>query len=97
MQDREDLLTLVDEEGNEHLFTVIDLIKVEEKDYAILMPFEESEDLDGEGEEAIIFRVVQDEEGQALMAVEDEEEWQMVATAWEERLGECDEDMDIED
>ncbi len=98
MEDREDVLTLVDEEGNEHLFSVVDLIKVEEKDYAILLPVEESEEVDGEGDEAVIFRVVQDDEGQALLAVEDEDEWQTVAAAWESRMGENEEeDIDIED
>ncbi len=104
MQDKEDVLTLVDEEGNEHLFSVVDLIKVEEKDYAILLPVEESEEseedegFDGEGDEAIIFRVVQDDEGQALLAVEDEDEWQAVATAWESRAVEDEEDdMDLDD
>ena len=100
MEERNEILTLVDEEGKEHLFSVVDLIMVEEKEYAILMPFEapDAEETDGAADEAIIFRVVQDEEGQILMVVEDDEEWENVATAWEERANDLDEDeMDIED
>lgn len=97
MEEREDVLTLVDEDGIEHLFSVIDLITVENREYAILMPFQE-EDIDGESDEAIIFRVIQDEEGQALLAVENDEEWETVAAAWEDRMNEIDEDdNNIED
>ncbi len=97
-EEREDVLTLVDEDGNEHLFSVIDLITVENKEYVILLPFEEGEDIDGNADEAIIFRVIQDEEGQALLAVEDEKEWETVAIAWEDKMNEMDEeDNDIED
>ncbi|RQD77761.1 MAG: DUF1292 domain-containing protein [Candidatus Syntrophonatronum acetioxidans] len=88
MSEREDVLTLVDEEGNEHLFTVIDLLKVENREYAILLPLDQEEEEEAPGDEAIIFRVVEDDQGQALMAVEDEEEWEEVAAAWEERNSE---------
>ena len=100
MSEREDVLTLVDEEGNEHLFTVIDLLKLQDKEYAILLPLDQ-EDEGSTGDEAIIFRVVEDDQGQALMAVEDEEEWEQVAEAWEKRTnemeGNSESGTDIED
>ena len=42
---QEDIVTLVDEDGKEHEFTVVDIIEVDEKEYALLMPVE------GEGTE----------------------------------------------
>ncbi len=97
MEERNEVLTLVDEEGKEHLFSIVDLIVVEEKEYAILLPFEKAEETDGTADEAVIFRVLQDEQGQMLMVVEDDQEWENVATAWEERGGEADEDMHVEE
>ncbi len=97
MEERNEVLTLVDEEGKEHLFSIVDLIVVEEKEYAILLPFEKVEETDGTADEAVIFRVLQDEQGQMLMVVEDDQEWENVATAWEERNGESEEDMDVEE
>lgn len=90
VSEREDVLTLVDEEGNEHLFSVIDLLKLEEREYAILLPLEQEGE--SSGDEAIIFRVVEDEQGQALLAVEDEDEWEEVASAWEEKASEMEDD-----
>ncbi|UNC92588.1 DUF1292 domain-containing protein [Candidatus Contubernalis alkaliaceticus] len=98
MEERNEVLTLVDEEGKEHLFSIVDLIVVEEKEYAILLPFEKVEEPDGgAADEAVIFRVLQDEQGQVLMVVEDDQEWENVATAWEERGSDEEEDMDVEE
>lgn len=97
MSKQDEVLTLLDEEGKEHSFEVIDILQVNENDYAILLPLEEERELDSElGEdEAIIFRIVDEgEENQTLMAVEDEEEWELVALAWEEKMKEMDEDED---
>lgn len=75
------IITLLDEEGQEHNFELIDIIEVEENEYAILLPPEE------DAEEAIVLKRTQDEEGnEILMDIEDEEEWQKVAAAWEELM-----------
>jgi len=64
-------ISLVDEQGNEHEFNIVDVIEVAEQRYAILQPAEG-------GEEAVIFRVEDDE---TLTTVEDEEEFDRVAAA----------------
>ncbi len=89
MEKNDEVLTLVDEEGSEHSFEVIDILQVNEQDYAILLPLdaEKTMNSDTKDDEAIIFRIVEEgEENQTLMAVEDEEEWERVASAWEERV-----------
>lgn len=93
MEHKDEVLTLVDEEGSEHSFEVIDILQVSDREYAILLPLDAEKAMDPEEEEdmAIIFRIVDEgEESQTLMAVEDEEEWEEVASAWEERVREFD-------
>jgi uncharacterized protein YrzB (UPF0473 family) len=81
--EQEEVITLVDEEGAEHDFTVVDIINVDGSEYAILLPVEE------ENDEAIILKFTHDEEGNELLVdIEDDEEWEKVADAWEEMLAE---------
>ncbi len=85
MTEQNEMIKLVDEEGKEHSFVLLDILNVNENDYAILLPNDpgfinnESDD-----KEAIIFRIVETEEEHTLQAVEDEQEWEAVARAWEE-------------
>ena len=82
--EEENIITLTDEDGKEFDFELIDMLKVEDSDYAILLPLEEDE----ESDEAIILRVIYDEQGeiQTLENIEDDEEWEKVADAWQEML-----------
>lgn len=83
LAEAEEVVTLVDEEGVEHDFTVIDIIEVDGSEYAILLPVDE------EGNEAIILKFTQDEEGNELLVdIEDDEEWEKVSDAWEEMMAE---------
>ncbi len=83
MTEQDEIITLVDEEGAEHDFTVVDIINVDESEYAILLPVEE------ENDEAIILKFTHDEEGNELLVdIEDDDEWEKVADAWEEMLAE---------
>lgn len=92
----EEVITLVDEEGEEHDFEVIDVIELEGEKYAILLPvLEGEEDTEAEtedeedSEEAIILKFARDEEGnEFLVDIEDDEEWEKVAGLWEEMLAE---------
>lgn len=94
MEEKEEMLTLLDDDGNEHLFSIVDLLTVQDSQYAILLPLEQGEEAAEEGEEAIIFKVIEDDDGQALLAVEDDEEWDKVATAWENKKEELDGGLD---
>ncbi|MGI6227169.1 MAG: DUF1292 domain-containing protein [Peptococcales bacterium] len=77
------IVTLVDEEGNEHDFAFVDSIEVDGAQYAILSPMEEDE----ESEEAIILKIGQDENGDdILFDIDDDEEWEKVADAWQEMI-----------
>lgn len=43
MSEKEDFLVLLDEEGNEHKFEVVDFLQVDDNDYVILTSLDEEE------------------------------------------------------
>lgn len=90
-EERSEILILVDEEGNEHDFAVIDRFAVDHNEYAILVPvlYYAEDGNNGEldfAEDAFIFRVEAEEDDETLVEVEDEAEWNEVAAIWEQRL-----------
>lgn len=90
-EERTDIVVLVDEEGNEHDFALVDRFQVDLNEYAILVPvlyLEDSEDDDAVDleDEAFIFRIDLEEGEEMLIEVEDEIEWNQVAAVWEERV-----------
>lgn len=86
----EDLITLIDEDGIEHQFEVETLIEVNDEKYAVLIPMDE-EYIDTN--EAIIMRFGVDEDGEEiLLDVDNDEEWDRVADAYDEIINELEED-----
>lgn len=84
MSEEENIVTLTDEDGQDHEFEVIDVIKVDDNEYAILRPLENEDDED----EAIILKISLDEDGnEILLDIEDDDEWEKVADAWQETIG----------
>ncbi|MBP7330961.1 MAG: hypothetical protein BWY65_01422 [Firmicutes bacterium ADurb.Bin373] len=81
MAEPDEIVTLVDEEGEEHDFTLIEIIEVDGAEYAILLPADEDDN------EAIILRLTKDEDGNDLLVdIEDDDEWEKVADAYEEMI-----------
>ncbi|HEU4964785.1 MAG TPA: DUF1292 domain-containing protein [Bacilli bacterium] len=75
------ILTLTDEEGNDHEFEVIQVLEIEDKTYTILMPAEENSN---DEDEAIILRMDKDGEGNDILSyIEDDAEWDMVAEVYD--------------
>lgn len=94
MVDNEEKIVLVDEEGEEHEFILIDMLEVDGAEYAILEPL----DMDVEDAEAIILKVTKDENGEDILSdIEDDEEWEKVADKWQEMIENDDYDDDDED
>ncbi len=78
MADQQDVVSLVDEQGNEVDFTLIDVFDIDNKQYALLEPVEDPES------GMVIFAVDKDEKGQeVLRPVEDDTEFEMVKAAIE--------------
>lgn len=87
LTEEDEVVTLVDEEGAEHDFTVIDIIEVKGAEYAIMLPVDE------ENNEAIILKFSKDEDDNELLVdIEDDEEWEKVSDAWEEMIAEEEEE-----
>lgn len=82
------ILVLVDDEGVEHEFELLAEMEIENEKYRVLIPLmeeEEMEDVDEFEAEIVILKVVYDEDGSEMLSdIEDEEEWEMVADAWQE-------------
>jgi uncharacterized protein YrzB (UPF0473 family) len=80
------ILVLVDDEGVEHQFELLAELEIEQDVYRVLVPLDDEEELADEEEiEVIILKVVHDEEGNEFLSdIEDDEEWERVADAWQE-------------
>ena len=84
--DDDELITLTDEDGEDHEFVVVDVIEVSAKEYAILLPYDTA---DEEEAEAVILRIEKGNDGEdQLVEIEDETEWQSVVDAYEAVLEE---------
>lgn len=95
--EEEDVIVLTDEEGHEHEFAVVDMVELDGKEYAILLPFLDEEEEDEEAE-AVILRVEKDADGEeVLVDIEDDAEWERVADEWERLMEEEEEAIEEED
>ena len=75
------LATLIDEDGNEQEFEVIDIFEVDGKEYVAIALPEDAEEAD---DEVVIFRLEVDAEtGEELLHdIEDDDEWNRVAETY---------------
>jgi uncharacterized protein YrzB (UPF0473 family) len=79
------ILVLVDDEGEEHEFELLAELEIDDQSYRVLVPLDIDEDMDEEEVEVVILKVVYDEEGNEFLGdIEDDEEWEKVADAWQE-------------
>jgi uncharacterized protein YrzB (UPF0473 family) len=80
----EDLITLLDEDGVEHEFSLVEVLEVDQRRYAVLQPLVGG----AESETAVIFRMEDD----TLITIEDDAEFERVRQVFEaddeERAGE---------
>ncbi len=95
-----DVISLLDEDGKEHEFEIVDALELEDRQYMALVPLyseDEAQDALEDSGELVILRVSdeEDEDGeQYLDVIEDEEEYNRVADLFMERLEEY---FDFED
>ena len=91
-----DIVTVVDDDGVEHEFEVLDRIETDDdKRYIAMIPvFTDEEDLLDDSGELIILRVIEENGDTILEPIEDEEEFEEIGRIFEERLSDM---FDIED
>ncbi len=88
-----DIMTLLDDEGNEHQFEVIDSLELDDERYMALIPvFDDAEELLDDDGELVILKVVEDNGEEFLEGLESEDEFNKVSAIFMERL---EEDYDI--
>ena len=90
MAENENLIETVDEEGNKVSFELVDIVTVDDVEYALLLPTEREED-DEEGE-LIVMRLKKDGEDFSFEAIEEDEEFEKVAEYIEELEDEIDDE-----
>ncbi|MDO5601880.1 MAG: DUF1292 domain-containing protein [Oscillospiraceae bacterium] len=90
-----DLITLEDEDGNEHTFEVIDAADYQEERYLAVVPYSEDPTaLLEEDANLILMRICEEDGEEYLDVVEDDEEFYNVGEMFAERLREV---YDIDD
>ena len=94
--DAPELYTLVDEEGNEKLFELIDVLEENDKVYFALIPHIENPEelLDGEVELVVLSVTTAEDGSEVLEPIESDAEYERIANLFLERL---DEDCDCDD
>lgn len=89
MENEEQIIETIDEEGNVIKFELFDIVEVDEKEYALLLPVEKEE---GEEDEIVLMKLTKDGEDYLFETIDNDEEFDKVA-AYVETL----EDEDEED
>ncbi|ADQ40641.1 protein of unknown function DUF1292 [Caldicellulosiruptor acetigenus I77R1B] len=92
----DNVVTLVDEEGREISFEMLDKVNYNGNDYIVLLPLEEMEKEDEEAE-VVILRIEDRDGEEVYVGVEDEEELENVFEIFQSRFDEEDFDMYDED
>lgn len=82
-----DIVTVIDEEGNQHNFEELDRIETDEAKYVALLPIYDSteEVIDSDGE-LIILKVLEEDGEAYLTAIENSEEFDEIGKMFQERL-----------
>lgn len=78
--ENEELIETVDEEGNKVTFELLDVVTVDDVEYALLLP----KDVKDEDGEILVMRLKKDGEEFSFEAIEDDEEFNKVAEYIEE-------------
>jgi len=84
-EERENIISLLDDDGNELQFEVLDIIEDDEKRYVVGLPLEEDESNE-EGTVLIMRIVPANDEEDILEPIEDDEELNKVFEIFKERM-----------
>lgn len=74
MADEDQIIETVDENGKVVRFELFDVVEVDEQEYALLLPIE------GNDDELVLMRLTKDGEEYLFETIEDDEEFDKVAT-----------------
>ena len=84
-----DLVSVIDENGDEHVFEELDRIETDTAKYVALLPvYDEAEEIIDDDGELIILKVCEEDGETYLEPIEDDNEFNEVGKIFEERLSE---------
>lgn len=83
-----DFITLVDENGIEREFEIVDSLVTENNEYFALIPTETPDNLANDDGELFILKVVEDNGEEFLEPIEDDEEYEEISEIFIDRLEE---------
>ena len=83
-----DIVSVVDENGEEHIFEELDRIETDDARYVALLPvYDDAEDILDDDGEIIILKVEEEKNGDTyLCPIEDAKEFDEIQSIFEERL-----------
>lgn len=90
MHEDENICVLVDEEGKEWEFEIVDVFEKDDKRYALLIPA--NEEANDDEETGIFLRIEQDENGDDIFEDLEDDEFDAVSEYYETLLEEDDDD-----
>lgn len=79
------IVSVIDEEGEEHIFEELDTLEINDNEYVALLPVYDEEVIDEDGE-LIILRRNYDGDEIYLEPIENEDEFMKIGRMFEERL-----------
>ena len=85
----DNLIETFDEEGNKVSFELLDIVSVDDIEYALLLPVDYEED--SEENEVLVMRLKKEGEDFSFAAIEDDDEFNKIAQYIEELEDELDE------
>lgn len=83
-----DFITLVDPNGKETEFEIVDSLVTENNEYFALIPVETAENVDSDSGELVILKVVEEDGEEFLDEIEDDEEYAEISEIFIDRLEE---------
>lgn len=87
-KDKDQLIETVDENGNIITFELFDIVEVDEREYALLLPTDAQE---GDEDELVLMRLTKDGEDYLFETIDNDDEFNRVAE-YVENLAEEDDD-----
>ncbi len=84
-----DIVSVIDEDGKEHIFEELDRIETDNGKYVALLPLPENPDNLTEGDDELIILKVEEDKGEVYLSpIEDDNEFNEIGQIFEERLAE---------
>ena len=83
-----DFVTLVDENGKETEFEIVDSLVTENNEYFALIPTETADNIDSDDGELVILKVVEENGEEFLEPIEDDDEYNEISEIFIDRLEE---------